>query len=63
MPSESFIGASSRIESIRSASLGGDQYKVTADVHTGSGEYFVTFTLEQGPGGLQITDHYAIKPQ
>lgn len=57
------MNSGSRIESIRAASVGAEQYKVTADVQTGSGEYFVTFTLESGPAGLQITDHYAIKPQ
>ena len=62
-PSEVFMGSGARIESIRSASVGAEQYKVTADVQTESGEYYVTFTLEPGPGGLQITDHYAIKPQ
>lgn len=53
----------SRIESLRSASVGSKQYQVTADVQTATGEYYVTFTLEQGPIGLQITDHYSIKPQ
>jgi hypothetical protein len=62
-PSETFMNAGSRIESIHSANVGAEQYKVTADVQTGSGEYYVTFTLVAGPGGLQITDHYAIKPQ
>jgi hypothetical protein len=62
-PSETFMNPGSRIESIHSASVGAEQYKVTADVQTGSGEYYVTFTLEGGPSGLQITDHYAIKPQ
>jgi hypothetical protein len=62
-PSETFMNAGSRIQSIHSANVGAEQYKVTADVQTGSGEYYVTFTLEAGPGGLQITDHYAIKPQ
>ena len=57
------MDTSARIQSIRSANVGAEQYKVTADVQTGSGEYFVTFTLEPGPTGLQITDHYAIKPQ
>jgi len=39
------------------------QYKVTADVQATSGEYYVTFTVEETPGGLQITDHYAIQPR
>lgn len=62
-PSETFMGSGSHIESIRSASVGPQAYKVTADVQTASGEYYVTFTLERGPAGLQITDHYAIKTQ
>lgn len=61
-PSEVFMDTSARIESIRSANLG-TEYKVTADVQTNNGEYYVTFTLAPGPAGLQITDHYAIKPQ
>ncbi len=62
-PSEAFLDSSSRIESIRSAPTGPQEYKVTADVQTRSGEYYVTFTLEPGPSGLQITDHYSIKTQ
>ncbi len=62
-PSETFMSSGSHIESIRSASEGAGQYKVTADVQTSAGEYYVTFTVAPGPAGLQITDHYAIKPQ
>lgn len=62
-PSETFMNAESHIESIRSATIGDRQYRVTADVQTTSGEYYVTFTVENGPLGLQITDHYSIKPQ
>jgi len=62
-PSEVFMNTGARIESIRSANVGSEQYKVTADVQTGNGEYYVTFTVEPGPAGLQITDHYAIKTQ
>ncbi len=57
------MNSGSRIESIRSANVGSQQYQVTADVQTTSGEYYVTFTVQQGPIGLQITDHYSIKPQ
>jgi hypothetical protein len=63
VPSETFVNSASRIQSIRSASVGADHYKVTADIQTASGEYYVTFTLEPGPAGLEITDHYAIKTQ
>ena len=62
LPGEAFMDSSARIVSVRPASAG-SQYKVTADVQTSSGEYYITFTLEQGPGGLQIVDHYAIKTQ
>ncbi|MBV9233800.1 MAG: hypothetical protein JO030_07145 [Candidatus Eremiobacteraeota bacterium] len=62
-PTESFMTPGARIATIRSSSIGAQQYRVTADVQTGSGEYYVTFTVGAGPGGLQITDHYAIKPQ
>jgi hypothetical protein len=62
-PTETFMNSNSHIESIRSANVGAQQYQVTADVQTASGEYYVTFTVEQGPTGLLITDHYAIKPQ
>jgi hypothetical protein len=62
-PTETFMTSDSHIESVRSANVGAQQYQVTADVQTTSGEYYVTFTVEQGPTGLQITDHYSIKPQ
>lgn len=62
LPSEGFMDANSRIVSIRPEAAG-SQYKVSADVQTSTGEYFITFTLQAGTGGLQITDHYAIKPQ
>lgn len=62
-PNENFMDSSAHIESIRSASNGDRSYTVTADVQTSSGEYYITFTLAPGPGGLQITDHYSIKPQ
>jgi hypothetical protein len=62
VPNEGFMNAGSHIEAIRSASSG-TQYTVTADVQTSTGEYYITFTLAPGPGGLQITDHYSIKPQ
>jgi len=62
-PSETFMNPDARIESVRSTSVGLAQYHVTADVVTANGEYFVTCTVEQGPSGLQITDHYWIKPQ
>jgi hypothetical protein len=57
------MNGSAKIESIRSENAGAQAYRVTADVLTTSGEYYETFTVEDGPSGLQITEHYAIKPQ
>jgi hypothetical protein len=62
-PNETFMNGNARIESIRSANVGPQRYQVTADIQTSGGEYYVTFTVEQGPSGLQIVDHYSIKPQ
>lgn len=62
LPSEGFMDANSRILSVRPESTA-SPYKVSADVQTSTGEYYITFTLQEGTGGLQITDHYAIKPQ
>jgi len=55
------MDSSARIESVRSESAGGGTYKTTADVQTSTGEYYITFTLAPGPGGLQINQHFAIK--
>lgn len=60
LPGEVFMDPSSRILSVHSADDAAP-YHVTADVQTTTGEYYLTFTLEPGQGGLQITDHYAIK--
>jgi hypothetical protein len=62
-PNETFMTPDARIESIRSSSVGPQQYRVTADVQTTSGEYYVTFTVEENPAGLAITDHFSIKTQ
>lgn len=61
LPNESFMDSNARIVSIRSQSAGSGSYKTTADVQASSGEYYITFTLTPGPGGLQISDHYAIE--
>ncbi|MBV8374555.1 MAG: hypothetical protein JO302_03515 [Candidatus Eremiobacteraeota bacterium] len=60
LPSEDFMNATSRVLSVRPEGSGNNQYKVTADVQTSTGEYYITFTLQSGPGGLQITDHDSI---
>lgn len=62
-PTESFLNSSTAVESVRSEALSGARYRVTADVRSGGTEYYETFMVETGPGGLQITDHYWIKPQ
>ncbi|MGA8797521.1 MAG: hypothetical protein WB526_10735 [Candidatus Cybelea sp.] len=61
--SETFMSGESQIESIRSTPQSNSNYLVTADVKSGGVEYYATFTVAPGPGGLQITDHYYIKPQ
>ncbi len=62
-PNEAFLNASTAVESVRSEALGGSRYRVMADMRSSGTEYYETFTVEPGPGGLQITDHYWIKPQ
>jgi hypothetical protein len=61
--SETFMSGEAQIGSIRSTPQGNSNYLVTADVKSGGVEYYATFTVAPGPGGLQITDHYWIKPQ
>jgi len=60
-PSEPFMDSSAKIQSIHADATGRGTYKVGADVQTATGEYYITFTLAPGPGGLQIQDHFAIK--
>lgn len=55
------MDSASRVVSLHTAAAGASQYDVTADVQTSTGEYYVTFALAPGTGGLQITDHYSIK--
>ena len=62
-PNESFMANDAHIESIHSMAMGEEEYRVTADVQTAAGEYYLTFTVEESGGGLQITDHYTTKPQ
>jgi hypothetical protein len=61
LPGEVFMDSNARIVSVHSIGETASQYKVAADVLTSTGEYYLTFVLVPGPGGLQITDHYAIK--
>lgn len=62
LPGEAFMDNGARIISVRPTAVG-SQYRVTADVQTSTGEYYITFVLEPGPGGLQIIEHYSIKTQ
>ena len=62
LPNEKFMGPAARITSLNSIKNADGTFKVTADIQTTSGEYFETFNLENGPNGMQISDHYAIKP-
>jgi hypothetical protein len=60
--SETFMSGESQIQSVRSTPGSNSGYQVTADVKSGGVEYYGTFTVVPGPSGLQITDHYWIKP-
>ena len=60
LPGETFMSQDARIVSVHSVQTGA-QYHVTADVRALTVEYYVTFTLQPGTGGLQIIDHYSIK--
>jgi hypothetical protein len=61
--SETFMSGDAEIESVRSTPGSNSAYQVNADVKSGGVEYYGTFTVVPGPAGLQITDHYWIKPQ
>jgi hypothetical protein len=61
-PSETFMNGEAQIESVRAAPGSNSGYQVTADVKSGGVEYYGTFTVVPGPSGLQITDHYWIRP-
>ncbi len=61
--SETFMSGEAQIESIRSTQGSNSGYQVNADVKSAGVEYYGTFTVVPGPSGLQITDHYWIKPQ
>lgn len=60
LPGETFMNQQAQILSVHSVQTG-MQYHVTADVRATTGEYYVTFTVQPGTGGLQIVDHYSIK--
>jgi hypothetical protein len=56
------MNGEAQIESVRAAPGSNSGYQVTADVKSGGVEYYGTFTVVPGPSGLQITDHYWIRP-
>jgi hypothetical protein len=60
-PNENFMDATAHVQSVRAESTGSGSYKASAEVQTSTGEYYITFTLAPGPGGLQINNHFAIK--
>jgi hypothetical protein len=55
------MDSSARIQAVHADATGRGTYKVGADVQTSTGEYYVTFTVVPGPGGPQISEHFAIK--
>jgi len=61
LPTETFVNSQAHIVSIASSSLSAHQYQVNADVQTPTGEYFLTFTVQQDSSGLRITDHSYVK--
>lgn len=63
LPNESFFTSAAKITDLETVHNPNGTYTVTADISTPSGEYYETFNLAQGPGGLglQIVQHYAIK--
>lgn len=59
-PGEVFMDSTAHVVSLKSTASG-TGYHVAAEVQTAAGAYAVTFSVEPGTSGLQITDHYAIK--
>jgi hypothetical protein len=59
-PGEVFMDSTAHVVSLTSTASGSG-YHVAAEVQTAAGAYAVTFSVQPGTSGLQITDHYAIK--
>ena len=57
LPNESFITKGSRIENVQATQTGNGSFNVTALIVSAAGTYNETFTLRNGPNGLQIVDH------
>ena len=65
LPNESFYTGSAKITDMETTHNADGTTTVAVDITSPTGEYYETFKLAEGPGGLglQITDHYAIKVQ
>ena len=65
LPNESFYTGASKITDVETTHNADGSYTVAVDITAPTGEYYETFKLAEGPGGLclQIVDHYAIKVQ
>ncbi len=65
LPNESFYTGASKITDVETRRNTDGSYTVAVDMTSPTGEYYETFKLVEGPGGLglQIADHYAIKVQ
>jgi hypothetical protein len=63
LPNESFFTTGAKITDVETTHNADGTYTVAVDISAPSGEYYETFKLAEGPGGLglQIVDHYAIK--
>jgi hypothetical protein len=60
LPSENFINPDVSVEITElHASASGSGYAVNAQIVTSKGTYLASFTLKNGPYGMQITDHSA----
>jgi hypothetical protein len=59
-PGEVFMDSTAHVVSLKSTASG-TGFHVAAEVQTAAGDYAVTFSVQPGASGLQITDHYAIK--
>ena len=61
-PGESFVDSSARILSVHAGRHRPRHLQSRLPTsRTSTGEYYITFTLTPGPGGLLINEHFAIK--
>jgi hypothetical protein len=61
IPTESFINPNVNVQitNLQTARNSDGSFTVTAQIQTAKGGYLETFTLRQGPYGMQITGHNA----